>query len=165
MKLITMPGKERWPNMKRDSNQLNSFFIEIIIVILFFSISAAVTLQLFVAANNRAQQSSDLSVAVIKAQDIAEQFKGLSSLDELTEELKTAKRTSSGGTEHFLLEYDKQWNQAQGAPQYKIDIAVKKNTVESGVLVNADISVLRCKSSGENQIFTLNTAKYLSKTQ
>jgi hypothetical protein len=150
--------------MKRDSNQINSFFIEIIIVILFFSISAAVTLQLFVAANNRAQQSSDLSVAVIKAQDIAEQIKGISSLNELTEELKAAKYTSSGGTEHFLLDYDKQWNQTQSAPQYKIDIALTKDAVESGVLVHADILVSRCKSSGENQIFTLNTAKYLSKT-
>ena len=150
--------------MKRDSNQINSFFIEIIIVILFFSISAAVTLQLFVAANNRAQQSSDLSVAVIKAQDIAEQIKGLSSLDELTETLKGAKHTSSGGTEHFLFNYDKQWNQTQSTPQYKIDIALTKSAVESGVLVHADILVSRCKPSGESQVFTLNTAKYLSKT-
>lgn len=149
--------------MKRGSNQINSFFVEIIIVILFFAISAAVTLQLFVAANNRAQQSSDLSVAVIKAQNIAEQIKGLSSSDELPEALKAAKHTSSGGTEQFQIDYDKQWNQIQSAPHYEIDVTLTKNTAESGVLVNADILVLRCKASGENKIFTLSSAKYLPK--
>lgn len=147
--------------MKRSSNGINSFLIEIVIVICFFSISAVAILQLFVAANNRAQQSRDLSVAVIKAQDIAEQIKGLSSPEELPELLKAAKTASSDGADHFRIDYDQQWSQTQSAPRFAIDVAVKKSAAESGVLIDAEISVFRCKSGGEEKIFTLNTAKYL----
>lgn len=147
--------------MKRSFRGVNSFFIEIVIVICFFSISAVVILQLFAAAGSRAQQSRDLSVAVIKAQDIAEQIRGLSSLEELSELPETEKTTSPDGGDHFKIDYDKQWNQTQSAPRYAIGVSLKKNAEESGVLVDAEISVFRCESSGEKKIFTLNTAKYL----
>lgn len=150
--------------MKRDANRISSFFIEIILVIGFFSISASATLQLFMMAGNRAQQSSDLSVAVIKAQNIAEQVKGLSSGEEVPQALRSAKRADSGDTVHFLIDYDKQWNQTQGEPCYRIDVALIKKETKSGVMLDADIAVFRCKSGGENQIFKLDTAKYLPKT-
>lgn len=149
--------------MKRSDGSVNSFFIEIIIVICFFAVSAAVTLQLFAAANSRAQQSSDLSAAVVQAQDVAERFKGIASPEKLAETLQAVVSTSHDGTEHLRLDYDKAWNRTRSAPYYTVDIALTKDAAESGMLLKADISVLRRKTSGDNKLYTLNAARYLPK--
>lgn len=52
----------------------NAMLIELVIVILFFSISAGIMLQLFVAANDRGRQNSVNSTAVMLAEDTAELF-------------------------------------------------------------------------------------------
>lgn len=149
--------------MKHSQNSVNSFFVEIIIVILFFTISVSVTLQLFVAANNRAQQSSDLSTAVVKSEDIAEQVSGLSSADAIPKVLERATRTVSGGVEHYRLAFDRQWNEVHSDPRYVIDIALKKTLSAGGTLVSTDITVTKT-TGGEKPVYTLNSAKYLPKS-
>lgn len=52
----------------------NSMLIELIIVILFFSISVSIIMQLFVAASERSKQSEAENLAVFYAEDIAERF-------------------------------------------------------------------------------------------
>lgn len=52
----------------------NALLIELVIVILFFAISASVILQVFVAARDRSVQSSTDTSALLMAEDIAEQF-------------------------------------------------------------------------------------------
>ncbi len=52
-----------------------AFLLELILVILFFSLSTAVTLRLFVAAHGKEQESSRISDALERAQDTAEQFR------------------------------------------------------------------------------------------
>ena len=150
--------------MKHNQNSGNSFFVEIILVILFFAISASVTLQLFLLANNRARQSSDLSTAVIKSEDIAEQLNGLSSADNLPKVLENATHTGSKGAEHYLLGFDRQWNEAATDPRYVIDVVLKKTPSAGGTLVSADITVTRKNKDKEEPVYTLNSAKYLPKS-
>lgn len=52
----------------------NLFFIELIIVLLFFSFSAAVILQIFAAADSRQEKSDIVERAVICSQSLAEAF-------------------------------------------------------------------------------------------
>lgn len=52
----------------------NLFFIELIIVLLFFSFSAAVILQIFAAADERQDNSDVVEKAVICSQSLAEAF-------------------------------------------------------------------------------------------
>jgi Tfp pilus assembly protein PilV len=147
--------------MKRSPSQMNSFFVEIIIVILFFAISVAVTLQLFVAANNRAQQSRDLSIAVIKAENIAEQVKSLPSAEAVPKVLQTAQRIGPGNGSGYRMGYDKQWNPTVSNPRYVIDVTLEKTKSKSGTMVVADISIHRMNNSGSKGIYTLSSAKYL----
>ena len=58
----------------------NAMLIELVIVILFFALSASIILQLFVAASNRSVQSATDSSALIYAEDFIEQF-SVSTLD------------------------------------------------------------------------------------
>nr|WP_319489615.1 hypothetical protein [uncultured Caproiciproducens sp.] len=144
--------------MKRISVQVNSFFIEIILVILFFAISVTVTLQLFVAANNRAQQSSDLSVSVIQAENIAEQVLSLTSSDQVPQALKTAQLKND---ETYLICYDKDWNQTKSEPRFVMGVTLKKTPSAGGTMVSADIDVYRRQNGSQKDIYSLSSSKYL----
>lgn len=52
----------------------NAMLIELVIVILFFSISAGIILQLFVAANERGHQNDVDNTAMLLAEDVAERL-------------------------------------------------------------------------------------------
>lgn len=52
----------------------NSMLIELLIVILFFSISVAIIMQLFVAASDRSKQSQADNLALLYAEDMAERL-------------------------------------------------------------------------------------------
>ena len=143
--------------MKRIPEQINPFFVEIIFVILFFTISATATLQLCVAANNRAKQSSDLSVAVIQAENIAEQVLTLTSPDELPPALKDARQ--SGGK--YTIDYDKNWNPTKVDPRYEVGVILKKTDSAGGTLVRADIAVNRRQNGDSRKIYSLHSEKYL----
>lgn len=52
-----------------------TFLTEFIIVILFFSLSIVVTLQLFLESHNQSELSKDTTIAYIKVQNIAEEIK------------------------------------------------------------------------------------------
>lgn len=144
--------------MKRMSVQVNGFFIEIILVILFFAISATVTLQLFVAANNRAQQSSDLSVSVIQAENIAEQVLSLTSADQVPEALKQAQLKNN---ETYLICYDKEWKQTTSEPRFVVGVTLKKTPSDGGTMVSADISIYRRQNGSQKDIYSLSSSKYL----
>ncbi len=53
----------------------NSLLIELVIVLLFFSLSAVVILQLFVAAHDKSVDSAVGTEATLMAEDIAERFR------------------------------------------------------------------------------------------
>lgn len=151
--------------MKSGIEHINSFFLEMILVLFFFSVSVVITLQLFVSASGRANQSRDLSAAILCAQNVAEQVKGLSSAEEVPELLKTAIHTKSGdGTDHYRVDYDKDWNRTAQKAHFSIDVSLKKSLSASGTMIDADIQVRRYQSGGDTTLFTLNPAKYLPKT-
>ena len=82
--------------MAKTSGKTNSFLLEMILMILFFSVSAAVILQLFASSHNIQKQSSSKNEALLYAQTLAEEFKA-SEQDLLT-------LTSEQTKEHYLDE-------------------------------------------------------------
>lgn len=144
--------------MKLSQNHSNSFFVEITLSLLFFAISATVILQLFAAAGQTAQQSRDLSAAVVQAQSIAEEVRGLSTAQELPASLKSAQ---PAGTQQYRLGFDRSWKQTAAQPFYVVDVSLKKSTESAGTTVSAEIRVSRAKKSAGDLIYTLHCAKYL----
>jgi hypothetical protein len=68
--------------MKKSGSAI--FLMEFIVVILFFSLSVTVILQLFMAAHDKVEQSAEISAALLHAQNTAEQIKAIG-FDEFTE--------------------------------------------------------------------------------
>lgn len=144
--------------MKISQNHSNSFFVEITLTVLFFAISATVILQLFAAASQAARQSRDLSGAVVQAQSIAEEVRGLSAAKDLPVSLKNARQT---GARQYRLGFDKNWRQTASQPYYVADVSLQTGGEASGTVVSAEILISRTKSGGADLIYTLHSSKYL----
>ena len=151
--------------MKSGTNHINSFFLEMILVILFFSVSVTVTAQLFVSAAARAGQSRDLSAALLQAQNLAEQVRGISSPDELPVMLSASSRQPKRGNSGvYRLEYDKNWRRTEKNPNFTVEVSLNKTGSGSGTLVEADIEVLRNQSGSASRLVSLHPAKYFPGT-
>lgn len=96
-------------NDKQSKNGL--VLIEMLIALMFFSLAAAVCLQLFAGARQTNEQSADLNMAVICGQNIAECFKAANGdLD------KTAALLGASADDGQLrLCYDENWDLISGS--------------------------------------------------
>ena len=133
--------------MKRNSAAV--FLMELIIVILFFSLSIVVTLRLFMTAYTTDKKSSELNEALIQAQSTAEQFR-VYGLDMFTQQESwinsqpdtsgTYLYTRSDGGETGLV--------------YKVFVRIEKG-FESG-----EIQVYSLRTPDEGVLCELEIARY-----
>ena len=110
--------------MKRNGSAV--FLMELLMVILFFSLSTVVTLRLFVSSHQQEEASQQLSGALEKAQDTAELFHARGS-----ELFVTSSWTSmdEGGL----------YQSTDG--EYLVTVCVESTVSSSGLMESADISV------------------------
>lgn len=92
----------------RTASRSSLFLMELILTILFFALSSAVCIQLFVKAHVISRDTSDKSAAVLQAQNAAELLKsGEGGFSRLKEYYPNS--VSSGATE-LLVCFDQNWN-------------------------------------------------------
>lgn len=144
--------------MKIERNHTNSFFTELTLTVLFFAVSAMVILHLFAAASQTARQSGDLSGAVLQAQTIAEEVRGLSAPGELPASLQRAEKT---GANRYRLRFDQAWKPTAGQPYYTVDVTLRTENAPAGATVRAEICVSRERASAAAPLYTLHSSKYL----
>lgn len=91
---------------KHNSSKSSLFLMELIIVILFFSICAAICIQVFASAKQLADNSYQLHCAVLAAQSGAETYKATAGdLSAITEVLNGEQH----GTGTAAVYYDESW--------------------------------------------------------
>lgn len=146
-------------------SKVNPFFVEIILVILFFAVSVAVTLQLFVAAHGKAQQSTELNAAVMKAQTVAEDFAGATNSDQFLLLLPGSTKTGEkGGKSVYAVSYDKDWNETAQSPAYLVEVSLQQSNETAGTNLQAEIVVNKVfKNSEPKKIYELSAAHYAAK--
>ncbi|MBQ4346982.1 MAG: hypothetical protein IJC39_00860 [Firmicutes bacterium] len=81
------------------------FLMEIMIMLLFFGVSAAICMRVFAFAHEGAEESRAISMASIKAQSAAEAYKATG---ELSETARLLSGELSGENEIFIY-YDSEW--------------------------------------------------------
>lgn len=124
----------------KTSHFSQSFFIEMAMVILFFSLATAVIIRFFSQGYLLSQQSRELNSAIITAQSL------VATLDD-----------EENRSDHVVY-YDSNWEQTDGTASYEARVAVSSTAHQSGVLYHYSIDVVR---SGEEQsIFHLDTGAY-----
>ena len=148
--------------------QTNTFLVEIIIVILFFSLSVAVTLQLFVSAHADSTLSSEKNIALMRAQSVCEQIREADpgapeSFEKKIEGCTLTEQNGSVG--RYEVCFDKDWNivNTQSA-YYLMTIEINSTQEESGLLISAAVSVAKDKNGTAQMLTQLNTSRYLAQS-
>lgn len=107
------------------------FLMELIIALLFFSVSSTVCIRLFVKAHSLSAQTVDQNYAVNYAQNMAEAFMGCDGNLQVMQTILSGSQLSEDGD--YLV-------QVQNG--YRIQLS-RSGTTDPGDMVSADISVYR----------------------
>lgn len=117
-----------------------SFFMEMAMVILFFSIALAVIVRLFSQGAILSEQSKDMSGAILAAQTVAQ----------------TLEKSETDQT--YTLYYDENWNETWENPYYAIQVDVQAAPNGSNVLCRYSIEVYQYRQ--DRPLFQLQSQKY-----
>ena len=114
------------------------FLFELMIIILVFSLAAAICTQIFATSYNVSTQSRELTMSSINAQTVAEQFK-------------------AGNTDTEPLYFDNEWTVTNESGAYYI-VALEKQTGSDNIR-DANVNVYK-KGSAE-AIYSLHVKEYI----
>ena len=133
----------------RTSSKSSLFLIEMIVVILFFSIAGAICVSLFVQARLISLESTRLTLAVNQCQNAAEALRAVGDDPDALHELLGAR---PDGDEGYLVEYD-----AEGQPVEQggsLRLVIRPQT--EGDALRATLTMV----SDETEIYQLQTEQY-----
>lgn len=141
-------------NMNR-MGKTRAFLVEFILVILFFSISAVITLQLFVAANEKSTLSSEKTAAYLKMQTMAEEIKGKGTYFE-------SYFSAANGWKDFTRYYDREFNISDvETASYVLRAELKQTEHTGGELAAVVLTFYKIKAGQEEEICSLQVQSYL----
>ena len=137
----------------------NSFLVEIIIVILFFSLSAAVTLQVFVATHKKEQQSGSLNHAVVLTQQLTEEYRANGTACSWC-----ATSKDKDGSAVYVLEYDENWQPVQENGAFRVYFTVSVlSEGKAGTGYQTVAEAVTVKENGEESVYRLTSQQYMAK--
>ena len=112
------------------------FLLELVIAITFLALSSVICIRLFVAAHTISRQTSDLNMAVIASQSVAEVFKATGGDPAKIEEMLDPFVGQCGA---YRLFYDANWQRTEPGPDSAYNV---RFTIEyDGSMDTAEISV------------------------
>ena len=134
---------------------INLFFTELIISLLFFSVSGAVILNVFASADRRSRVNAEKENAMICAQSIAETYSETGNADEALKIVFSQSPEFDESSNVFTMSLDRY---CRPAADGKIVLSAKetREQTDSGVLSDLEISF----SSGEKELFSLVCSAY-----
>ena len=125
----------------RTNGRSNALLIELLIVVLFFMISATVLLRLFAAARLQGEMAGKLAEATVQAQNLAERLYAADDPDELL--------TSTG----FSLE-EGVWKRTEEA--LLTEVTLSEERTESGILHRGSIVI----SAAGEELLSIPCARF-----
>ena len=133
----------------KSAGKTNTLLMELIIVILFFSLSAVITLQLFVTAHEQSTLSHDKTMALLKAQNVVEEIQAdesdtLSGFIELEED-------------RYIICYNEDWEPSGETGSYELSVQVGRKPSEYGTMMELDVRVHK----DDKELCGLQTSRYL----
>ncbi len=140
------------------TNRSGLFLIEMVIVILFFSITAAICVRLFAAAATTSRNSAELSAATLACESAAET---IHACDGNAEEFSAALGAEQSGNSYAVC-YDKEREPVTAGSGEKAvyTLAIVPSAAENGV---TDFLISFSRNSDGGQIYSLTTAVFTGK--
>lgn len=146
----------------RTAGRRSPALVEFILVILFFSLSAVILVQVFVKAKDMSEMSRAKTQGTILAQDLIEQWKAdpTESEELFSEQKGWEKEPFQEESEDFLTSTDKfmQFSQ-EGEEGCRIQVKVSEELWSAGTLYWIQVTIVRGRD--QKLITELETAKYV----
>ena len=111
--------------MKNSGNKTGLFLIELIIALLLFAFCAAICVQIFASARQKARDSEALSHSVFLATSAAEGYRATNG--DMTKVAALLGVDSDGG-DVLAIRYDAEWGVLIATGDYKYYLVVEKNS-------------------------------------
>ena len=148
---------------KTGTKKRNAFFVEIIIVILFFSLSVVVSLELFVQGYMKSVLSEQKNRALIRAQSVAELAQGYDPSGDEPFSADLEGDSAFFGEKGYCLYYDEEWNAAEEKnAAFELTVRFEEENTGPGRMITVQIDATRF-SNGEaaDELVSLKTGYYL----
>lgn len=146
--------------MKRPTS-INTFLVEIIIVILFFSLCVGITLQLFVNSHIKNKLNSDMNMALIIVQTKAEEFKQIETQEDYKQLYKTTSQYREDNKDVYSFYFDENWKQTQNPSVYIIKATVKEEIIQTGEILSVRFEAKKIYEDNKNPIIEIETGVFL----
>lgn len=140
---------------QRRSSNLSLFLMELIMAIMFFSLSAAVCVRLFASAHILSENTKDLNNATIWSQNLAEVFTAEEgSLEKIAEHFPDAYVTIDPADPQekegvIILFFDEDWNMIEDSLTEGSYEAILKISVDDASRVYEDVNTYGVELSGK----------------
>lgn len=139
--------------MKKSAGKPNSFLMEMLLVLLFFAISAAIVLQLFASAYRKGRESTVKNEAMLYAQTVLEQIHVKN--DPVA--FLTTEKGFAAEKGHYTLLLDEDWRPCgEEDCRYRVTIDATLTPTEAGQMFSGTLQIQE-----ENLICELPLAVYL----
>ncbi|MBE5827423.1 MAG: hypothetical protein E7307_12400 [Butyrivibrio sp.] len=136
---------------ERSNSKLSLFLMELIVAIMFFSLSAAVCVRLFVSAHTMAESTESINNATIWTQNLAEAFTGekgdLPEIAKLFPDVYVTSKSEDDGT--LILFFDDKWELLSGKPTDAAYEAILEVTKEDAADVYSDVNTYGAAITGK----------------
>lgn len=132
---------------KQHAPKATLFLMELVIVIFFFSICAAICVNMFGSAQQMADDSENLSRAVVEARSAASCYKAAEGDLEQTALLLNGVETDDS----VLVYFDKNWNRTDATETAWYAVQLKQRTKPG----EADVYILQLDTASDNILFSI----------
>jgi hypothetical protein len=132
--------------------------MEMIVTILFFSLSAAICVKCFVSAHMMGKETYELNHAIAIATGYAEVMRGTDG--DIDSIMKVFPDAVKGDDSYIMLFYDEEFNPCEpDKAVYAGDVTLSPN----GAIQNMEVKIVRVEDS--SVIYELNATKYMNKAK
>lgn len=128
----------------KEGSRANALLVELLLVILFFMLGATTLVELFAGAKHKAIQARATNVAIMEAENIADDLYGAEDPDKVLQELGFTKENDT-------------WVRAD--KEYKLNVTQKEEATEAGTLRTFTITGV----ADGTDLFALPSTRYLPK--
>lgn len=133
---------------KQHAPKATLFLMELVIVIFFFSICAAICVNMFGSAQQMADDSENLSRAVVEARSAASCYKAADGDLEKTAYLLDGVQLDDSAAVYF----DEAWNKTADSENAQFAVQLKQRTNPG----EADVYILQLNKASDNIIFSIS---------
>lgn len=140
------------------SFKTSAFFVEMLVVILFFAFSSAIISKIFITAHKQSEISVNHSRATDIATQVAESIKATSNVEDGLSLIfqSIQKEGGANGGNVYIVKFDSDWNESDNESKFTANIS----DLTDGNLIIARIEI---KDDSGGEVFAVTTSKYIAR--